>query len=350
MKKYFLLLLITIFSFCLISCTQDKPEPEHEHEYIKGTCECGDVDPTYKEPSKTPTLDIEYPSEMYQIFEKINPYTENVEFYIYFGYYPQREITDPAIIAELSKISETNERGYIEYQNHEFAKVTVINNHYFGDNPGDNELFYQGTKYRVGTTHYFLVEPLCWQILNNPTSNELFLLSENIIDSKAFNNIKDTITENEITIRPSDYEYSKIREWLNGYFFENAFTLEEQSFIQESLNKNEYTHIGLKPDPDLRSTLDKVFLLSYKEVISTLYGFFNNDCRVAHASDFARAHGLVSVPNDIDSSSNWWTRTGFEFTPLFPAMVKYDGTPDKPYYPQGENIGVRPAIKIILNK
>lgn len=352
MKKYFLLLLITFFSFCLIGCTKDgnDNDNDHEHEFIKGVCDCGEKDPDYKAPSTNPSFDIEYDYEMYEIFEKTNPYTEDIEFFMYFGQYPQREITDEAIVKALSEISTTNERGYIEYDGHEFAKVTVINNHYFGDDVGNNDLFYQGTNYKVGTTHYFLVEPICWRILNNPTSNELFMVTENIIDSKAFHNISSSITEGDTVIRPSDYEYSIIREWLNNYFYGNAFNDEQKGHIQDSYNKNEYTHIGLEPDPALKDTIDKVFLLSYKEVTSTLYGFFNSDSRIAKASDFARAHGLVSVPNDISSSSNWWTRTGFEYTPLFPAMVKYDGTADKPYYPQGENIGVRPAVKIIIGK
>lgn len=350
MKKYFLLLVMTFFSLCLIGCNNDDKDDVHEHDFIKGVCECGETDPDYKDPSKNPSLDLEFDYEMYEIFEKTNPYTEDVEYFMYFGYYPQREITDEAIVNVLSTINTTNERGYIEYDGHEFAKVTVINNHYFGEDVGNNDLFFQGTQYKVGSTHYFLVEPICWRILNNPTSEQLFLVTENIIDSRAFHNISSSIVEGGISIRPSDYEYSIIREWLNGFFFENAFNEEQQSFIQESYNKNEYTYIGLKPEQPVRDTIDKVFLLSYKEVISTLYGFFNSDCRIAKASDYARAHGLVSVPNDISSSSNWWTRTGFEYTPLYPAMVKYDGTADKPYYPQGENIGVRPAIKIILNK
>ena len=339
MKKYFLLLMITIFSLTLVSCNNKPSEGPDE-----------DVPPTIEPPTEDPNFNVEYAYEMFEIFEKVNPYTEDIEFFMYFGYYPQREITDAAVVEALANISETNENGFIEYKGYEFAKVTVINNHYYGEDPGNDKLFQQGTQYEVGSTHYFLVEPICWRILNNPQSNELFLISEEILDSKAFNNISSSVTIDGVVIRPSDYEYCTIRKWLNEVFYNKAFNDEFKSYIQESLNKNEYTYNGIEPQPPLNSTIDKVFLLSYKEATSTLYGFFNSDCRIAKPSDFARANGLVSVPNDLGNSSNWWTRTGFEYTPFYPAMIKYDGTVDKPYYPQGENIGVRPAIKITLQK
>ena len=357
MKKYFLLLLITLFTFCLISCGEDPDDTKDDDQIVTPEDKPDDkptddpiIKPNDQPVDSKPTIDVTYDYEMYEIFEKLNPYTEDVEFFIYAGYYPQSEIKTPALLREISKIEERNERGYIEYDNHEIAKITVVNNHKFGDDPLNDETFYVGTQYAVGTTHYFLVEPICWRILNDPTDEELFLVTEDIIDSRNFHEISATYrNEDGVLIRPSDYEHSVIRDWLNNEFFYHAFTEYEQSLIQESYNLNDPIYI-FNENNKLKATYDKVFLLSNKEVTSFHYGFYNYESRMAKASDYSRAKGLVSVPNDYSSSSNWWTRTGFEYTPLFPGMVKYDGTHDKNYYPQGENIGIRPAIKIILNQ
>lgn len=348
MKKYFLLLLITIFSFCILGCEQTPPDDKPNDDPIDDPIV---DDPVVDDPVvENPTIDFTFDYEMYEIFEKTNPYTEDIEFFMYIGYYPQREIKDPAVLKIISQITETNERGYIEYDGYEIAKITVVNTHCFGDDPLNDESFYSGTQYVVGTTHYFLVEPICWRILNNPTEEELFLITEDIIDSRRFHDIASSYTnEDGVLVRPSDYEHSSIRDWLNNYFFYHAFNETEQSFIQDSYNLNDPFYIFNEPN-ELQPTIDKVFLLSNKEATSFSYGFFNPESRMAKASDFSRSKGLVNVKNEYSSSSNWWTRTGLEYTPLFPAMVKYDGSSDKNYYPQGENIGVRPAIKIILNQ
>lgn len=352
MKKYFLLLLITFFGFYLIGCSKDSGTTNDDDDKIEIPDENPDDkpndDPDDKPIDEKPSIDFTFNYNMHEIFEKVNPYTQDTEFFIYIGYYPQSEITNPAVIKELQKITETNERGYLEYDNHEIAKVTVVNNHIYGEEPSSDETFYYATQYRVGTTHYFLVEPICWRILNDPISNELFLITEDIIDSRHFNTFDATYTdENDTLIRPSDFEHSDIRKWLNDYFYNNAFTPIEHAFIQESYNVNDPTYNFPEPNK-LKPTIDKVFLLSYNEVIKFNYGFYNQECRMAKASDFSRAKGLLSISNDISKSSNWWIRTGFEFTPYFPAMVKYDGTADKNYYPMGDNIGVRPAIKVVL--
>lgn len=341
MKKYFLLLLISIFSFTLISCTVPEPDKENPDDLPTDT----PVTP----PVGNANFDFEFDGEMHKIFEKENPYTELIEEYIYIGYYPQREITDEACIQVLSQINEFNDRGFIEHEGYEFAKVTVVNNHIYGEFPGNDDVFYTGTKYRVGTTHYFLVEPLCWKVLRT-TGNEYFLLTENVIDSKAFNNIKDIETdENGNTLRPSDYEICSLRNWLNNYFYDICFTDEEKAMIQESYNLNDAVNIVDNKNPyPFNPTYDRVFLLSSTEATNRNNGFLSGDARRAHPTDYARSLGLVSVDDDILSSSNWWTRSGLEYTPLFPAMIKYDGSVDKSYYPDGSNIGVRPAIKIIL--
>ena len=158
------------------------------------------------------------------------PYTENSRTYVNLGRYPQTVVTDETIIEALSNISTINELGYIEYNGNEYKKVVA--KPLFSD-----YTFSNGNTIVEGNTYYFLVEPICWRILNNPQSNELFLISEEILDSKAFNNISSSVTIDGVVIRPSDYEYSTIRKWLNEVFYNKAFNDEFKSYIQRIVRR-----------------------------------------------------------------------------------------------------------------
>ncbi len=353
MKKYLLLFLTLIFCICLIGCempttpggnTGGNTGGNNGGNNSGGTDNPGG-DSTLVE---NPKLNIEYDYPMHEFFEQENPFTELVDMKIYIGYYPQREITDKSMVAKLNSITTLNERGFIEYDGNEFVKVTIVNNHIYGEHPGDDDVYYYSTQYKVGTTHFFLVEPLCWKVLSI-TENEYFLVTDDIIDTRAFHFVTKIEEIDGVETRPSDYTTSSIRKWLNEEFYDICFTEEEKTWIKESVN--EIDSIDILSGKTLEGeTIDKVFLLSYKEVTNRNLGFFGVDARRARCSDYARAKGLTNVNSDILASSNWWTRSGFEYTPLFPAMVKYDGTADNPYYPDGVNIGVRPAIKIIYEE
>ena len=45
--------------------------------------------------------------------------------YVNYGSYPQTHVGDTTLIAELNKLTETNDRGYYEYEGNEYAKIVA---------------------------------------------------------------------------------------------------------------------------------------------------------------------------------------------------------------------------------
>jgi len=99
------------------------------------------------------------------------------------------------------------------------------------------------------------VQPIVWRVLQN-TGDELFLLSEEILDCKRYHGKSKDVTWRDavdITWRDCD-----LRQWLNEEFFTMAFSPEEQALIKPTC----CTDNG-EGCPD---TEDNVFLLSVPEV------------------------------------------------------------------------------------
>jgi len=86
-----------------------------------------------------------------------------------------------------------------------------------------------------------------WRVLQN-TGNELFLLSENILNCKQYHSEDVDITWND----------SDLRKWLNTEFYNTAFNTAEKKLVK-------ITHCADNGD-DSPDTEDKVFLLSVSEV------------------------------------------------------------------------------------
>lgn len=95
-------------------------------------------------------------------------------------------------------------------------------------------------------------------------NGDLFLLSDQNLDSKKYNDKFASIT----------WEYSTIRSWLNGDFINSAFSSNEQMAIKTTNLKNddnpEYGTMGGN------DTEDRIFLLSIDEAKNENYGFTNN--------------------------------------------------------------------------
>ncbi|MCL2636875.1 MAG: DUF6273 domain-containing protein [Oscillospiraceae bacterium] len=105
-----------------------------------------------------------------------------------------------------------------------------------------------------------------WRIIDRQ-EDKVLIISEEIIEIKKYHAERVEIT----------WEYSTIREYLNGEFIENNFTPEEQSRIIETIiinNDNPYGSLASGGN----DTTDKVFLLSLDE--ANLY-FTNDSERIA---------------------------------------------------------------------
>lgn len=112
---------------------------------------------------------------------------------IYFGSYPQRQIDDIHTKARILEQTRNDDGTY-----------TLNGTRYFRVDEGTS-------------TYIFEIETIAWRILAID-SEELYVLSEFILDSKPYNTSDDAIT----------WADSSIRKWLNSEFINHAFTSTEK--------------------------------------------------------------------------------------------------------------------------
>lgn len=293
--------------------------------------------------------------EKYKVFERYGDFTEELENYMYMGDYPGREVTNDMLIKKLEAIEETNEFGYLELENEELQFVKVVIENTYDSLEIGNEEYENSTKYKIGTTHYFLVEPILWRVLtNNPDTKQVFLLSNNIIEAKMFvNETNERFIDGRI-VYPSNYEHSDIRKWCNNEFFNQAFSAEEREKVQLSTISNLFKVYNYEYNDD-RDTEDYVFIPSFKEMTSSVYGFENTGIfsysRFSQPSDYASAKGVYTsnLEPELPSSGLYLIRGGYEFLKSFAYFVKFDGYALSPYYVNSPSTGVRVCLRATID-
>lgn len=212
-----------------------------------------------------------------------------------------------------------------------------------GDSEQDDNGFY------LNNVYYFKYEPLKWRILD---ASEGLIMCENIIDSQAYNNFiyydgysyyNSMDCKNYI----SNWETSSLRKWLSEDFYYTAFSKSQQSRILTSHNENKSTYLS---DFDGTETDDKVFLLSYWEVLNPKYGFdswvFANDkARMLQGTDYAKCQGLY-VCKDVDLLNNSWLRLRSPGDSSFATEVSHDGWVNYVYDYYDTTGGIAPVLRI----
>ncbi len=280
--------------------------------------------------------------------------------HIQFGTYPQSRVTDEALIAALNGAEKTwKSYGYYGGTGEADGQMQPTDHMRFAD------FFYNGEKYRSvvfdtyrpktaqdvwrtadsyqnyfwedpyqkengyesNTIYYFKYEPLHWRILDPSTG---LILCEDIIDSQPLQNVLycddggwyywQEVTKEHIA---NDYASSSLNAWLNRDFCETAFTEEQMNNIK-------------KPDPPLDNggsddsgyhyaeTDEKMFLLTFADVVNTAYGFgdfeYRDPAKYAWGTEYAKCQGLqTSEDYDHNNSrdSDWWLRLPDDFYPFY---------------------------------
>lgn len=250
---------------------------------------------------------------------------------ITFGTYPQTQVTDTGLIAMLNALT-LQADNTVTYGESKYKRV------YFTTTTNSNQAV---NGYNINTAYWFTFEPIQWRVLSN-TNGELFVLAEKILESRAYNQADTGVT----------WQTCTMRSWLNNQFYNIAFNSTERAMIKTSTVVNDNnpwngTNGG-------KNTNDKLFMLSYSEVMNPAYGFSSSastcdTARRAQGSDFAKSNGLnVSASSSYLGNSYWWLRSpGLD--PDFAGIVGYDGYVhyygSYVYYPY---IGARPALKLNL--
>ena len=173
-------------------------------------------------------------------------------------------------------------------------------------------------------------EPIQWRVLTIDHGSVL-LLSEYVIDNLQYNEAKGDIT----------WEDSTIRQWLNDTFYSDAFSPKEKKVIKTTKLDNSQDAGNPKWNKILggNDTEDKVFLLSYSEVLAY---FEDYKSAVSTATSYAHKRGADEWFTD---ACTWWLRS--------PGRVQYDGcfvtTKGKPDTSSArDKRGIRPAIWVEL--
>lgn len=199
--------------------------------------------------------------------------------------------------------------------------------------------------YYVNTTYWFKFEPVQWCVLDPATG---YVMSKMILDVQAFQNNYRCNGLGDVV----PWEGSSLQEWLNGGFYNTAFT---EDMKKEILLTSNNTSIANPFETGYNRTgysQDYVFLLSYNESINASYGFSSSYSakdinRCAIGTDYAKAQGLfvgTSYYTGV-SASDWWLRSprgwygqGTRVTAFGNVDLCYEGT--------DSNIGIRPVMCI----
>ncbi len=180
-------------------------------------------------------------------------------------------------------------------------------------------------------------DPIKWRVLaNNADTKQLFLLSDQALDTVKYHTESKAVT----------WETSTIRSWLNGTFYKSAFTSAEQEIIKSTkVTADANPEFDTDPGND---TTDKVFLLSINE--ENKY-FSSDDARKCAPTDYAIAQGVYTSDSfkvDGKATCCWWLRSPGYYG-YYAADVDDDGgVTYSGCDVSGDDICVRPALNLNL--
>ncbi len=307
------------------------------HNYVNGECtECGDIYKAYT-----------YDSDNTNI--------------IYFGSYPQSEVTDSSLKTILSNLSGTlptssnnynwssygyyisgNKSNYmwyidINYNNEKYRGVyfTSYRPTWITNSSSTNYSFQDDNGYYTSTVYWFKYEPIKWQILTK-SNGKAFLLADIALDSQEY----------YVSRSSNNYAYSTIRTWLNETFYNTAFNELEKGIILTTTVDNSASSTGYSSNSyACNDTKDKVFLLSYKEVTTYLT---SNTLRIRKTTDYAKSQGCYSsTDSSYLGNTSWWFRSPSKYYSYYARNFNYDGYIYYNYVPI-TYYGVVPALWIEL--
>lgn len=144
-------------------------------------------------------------------------------------------------------------------------------------------------RYRKGNQSSIESDEIIWQVLDID-GDKLLIISKYGLVCQRFNK-----TFGEVT-----WEQSTLREWLNGCFYNEVFSVQEKNVVEE---RTITADVNPKYDSDPgNNTRDKVFLLSIDDAKEYFSSDFDRECEV---TDYLKNHGAENHPVKCE----WWLRT-----------------------------------------
>ena len=169
-------------------------------------------------------------------------------------------------------------------------------------------------------------EPIVWRVLS-VDGDKALVLSDKILEKKKYNETATDVT----------WETCSLRSWLNGDFYNEAFSSSEKGAVLESTVSTPTNSYGISGGND---TTDKVFVLSSEEAKKIEYGFTAID-------DANRYRECDCTP--ISAVSNYWLRNIGYNSKKAQLLDKKGYIYTRGYPVDHSSVGVRPAMWIDID-
>lgn len=228
----------------------------------------------------------------------------SVYSYVYFGRYPQSEITGDDLTNDIINAN-YNKYGYAIVNRQQIKRVEEDNQYY-----------------------YFLVEPLKWKVLSIDDSY-LLLQTDNIIDQKFYSPGSGT-----------KWKISSLRSYLNGYAANynsnnQDYSTTFKNFPSVAFTEEEYDTCQLIDfTSNTTTTSDYVILPTEEMVTNNSYGFSSHT-----STSSTRQKVNTDFSKTINDWNDWLLMTGS----VDSYGTYHYGRGDYYYY------GVSPVVKILAN-
>jgi hypothetical protein len=278
------------------------------------------------------------------------------------GKYPQTVVENSSLLTALEKARDTDSDGYLEYGSDEYKKVT-------GAPYGSGYKSASGNvTFASGTTYYFKVEPIQWRVLSGKGTARGLVMAEKILTNSAYYTSTTNRTISGSTVYPNNYQYSTLRAMLNGLdgssysvanfsgngFLDVAFTEAEKAHIATTTVDNSAATTGSSSNSyACANTSDRIFVLSYQDLINTSYGFNSSRSNYDAArrgvlTDYARATGAwMSTDSSYYGNNCWWSRSPDARDSSYAWDVYYVGALDLSCV-DFARYGVRPSFTVSI--
>lgn len=296
---------------------------------------------------------------------------------INFGSYPQSKVTDTSLIKKLDnqtkqwesyeyytgtgswhdgKMEPSDYMQYADfkYGGNKYRAVTFsqYRPYYTGYTSSASHTFQDDNGYYTGNVYYFKYEPLQWRVLD---ASEGLVMCNSAIDSQAYNNyILDSGSlyygDSSMSYYASDYGNSSIRDWLNEDFYNTAFSDGQQSRIKKNQTIDAKSTYSSSYDGTTTND-NKVFLLSYWDVINSNYGFSSSystydTARQLKSTDYAQCQGCYKYTTSTRYYGNSWWRLRSPYNSIYAAHVHYGGYANDGHSVNNTYFGIVPALKL----
>ncbi len=285
---------------------------------------------------------------LYEINYKM-PTVDDLNGWTDYGYYIQGEIQSYMWYIDVAFRGDTYRGVYFT----SYRPFYTVNHSGFVDDSSSkaSNSYQDDNGYTIDEVYWFKFEPITWRILQQENGKAL-VMADLILDSQQYYHEKEVRTINGETVYPNNYKESDIRHWLNSTFYDAAFDeLSKQLIITTEVDnsENSTTNSGHDSNPYVcENTLDNIFLLSYRDISNTNYGFDGADNRKLKTTAYAQCQGARTSNDSMDRGCGWWmTRSPYISAKHQWCIYSY-GPINVNYNVYNSDGGVVPALQIQL--